>query len=47
MDKYEDLKNAIDEIKDYLIKFRREYEDMINNLDENNFTDEFRKKIGQ
>lgn len=47
MDKYEELKNEINEIKDYLAKFRREYEDMINNLDENNFTDEFRKKIGQ
>lgn len=47
MDKYEELKQEINEIKDYLTKFYRDYEDTINNLDENNFTDEFRKKINQ
>lgn len=47
MDKYEELKREINDIKDYLTKFYRDYEDTINNLDENNFTDEFRKKINQ
>ena len=47
MDKYEELKQEINDIKDYLTKFYRDYEDTINNLDENNFTDEFRKKINQ
>lgn len=42
---YEELKKEVEELKDFVYKFKRDYEDVIYNLDESNFTDEFRAKM--
>lgn len=44
-DKYDELKKKLEELEDYVYKFKRDYEDRLCNLDENNFTDEFKRKI--
>ena len=41
MDKYDELKREIEDIKNCLERFQRNFDDIINNLDENNFTAEF------
>lgn len=45
MDKYEELKKEVEDLKDYVCKLKRDYEDAICNLDESNFTEQFTEKL--
>lgn len=44
MDKYGELKDELEELKEYVYKMKKHYEDMFYNLDEDNFADEFKNK---
>lgn len=45
MDRYNELKKEMEELKEYVLKLKRNIEDEIHNLDEDNFTDDFKMRI--
>lgn len=45
MDKYDELKKEIENLKDYVYRLKMRIDDEIHNLDEDNFTDDFKMKI--